>query len=302
MGAVSIPDPSHRQVLVSLGNRYAVFGLDSNSGQPLQFDPESDTEDLPRVADEELVAEERIVQSLRVSGMTRSTKEEGDPEADLELIDNEGKHVFIEVKVRERDPRQRDLEHSLELMSDAAGQGRELQIWYFNIERLKLFVMEIDNSQLRTNKFIPLDVWERSAEGIFNRARVVKRVDDWTCQIVTLYRTVCEWLTELPSLHDEQSRTVTISEELMQKFAVSDREVAVLDILESDEVVASFVPRGIWLIGTSARIDLITRDRTHILIIGDSAEDPEWRLVSNQNRWQTEPFDKDSFLALVNIS
>jgi hypothetical protein len=159
--------------------------------------------------------------------------------------------------------------------------------------------MHLDQSVLRIDELIPLDVWEKTSEGVFNRAHVVEEVEDWVRRVEALYNDVRAWLRERPTLRCEQSRTVTMSEELMQKFAVTDRDIPVLDILDSDQIVASFVPRGLWLIGSWGRIDVITYDRTHILLALRTDGKLEWRLVSPEVRRRTEPFDKNVLLSLV---
>jgi hypothetical protein len=219
--------------------------------------------------------------------------------ADVELVDDNGHRILIDIKVRERDPKQRDFQQGHQRLTDAASIGQTLEVWYLNIERLKLVVMHLDQSQLRIDELTPLDVWEKTAEGVFNRAKVVQEVEDWIRRVEALYDGVRIWLADRPGLRFEQSRTVTMSEEMMQQFAVTDREIPVLDILDTDQVIASFVPRGLWLIGSWGRIDVITRDRSHILVALRSEGILEWRIVSPESRRRTEPFDKNALLALV---
>ncbi len=52
----------------------------------------------------------------------------------------------------------------------------------------------------------------------------------------------------------------------MQRYAVVDREPRVLEVILDDQAIASFVPRGLWLIGAFGRIDMITPDRTIIVV------------------------------------
>jgi hypothetical protein len=297
MTTVSPLDPSQRQILVNLGNRYVVFGP-SPSLQPIRFSPETDSEVLPRVADESEVAEARIVQTLRVSGMKKSF-EIGDKEsnADVELLDDNGNKILIDIKVRERDPKQRDFQQGKQRLKDAASIGQTLEVWYLNIERLKLVVMHLDQSQpcqtqFLTAELIPLDVWEKTAEGVFNRAKVVEEVEEWVRRVGALYDDIRDWLGDRRALRCEQSRTVTMSEDLMQKYAVTDREIPVLDILDADQVIASFVARGLW-----GWIDVITRERTQILAPLRSEGKLEWDLASPE---RTVLFDKNALLALVN--
>jgi hypothetical protein len=72
MNNITPIDPAKRQVLVNLGNRFVVFGPDGGLPEPLRFDP-IDSIATPRVADESEVAETRIAETLRISGMTRGT-------------------------------------------------------------------------------------------------------------------------------------------------------------------------------------------------------------------------------------
>jgi hypothetical protein len=277
---MTIPDLSQRQILVNLGNRYVVFGPSPGLPQPILFDPETDSEVLPRVADESTVAEARIAQTLRVSGLKHAATMKETSRADIELQDDHGNRIFIDIKVKERDPKQQDFEQGIERLRAAASSGQALEVWYLNIERLKLVVMHLDQSRLGFEEFVPLDVWEKTPEGVFSRAHVIEEVEDWVRRVNRLYDDVRTWVTDRPSLRCEETRTVTMSEEMMQKFAVTDREIPVLDILDANQVIASFVPRGLWMIGSWGRIDVITRERTQILVILRNDGKFEWRLAS----------------------
>src|SRR5690242_19506683 len=105
------PDPSTRQVMVNLGNRTVLFGQSANLPDMIRFTPDDDREVFPSVADESEVAEERIVRTLRVSGF-ESTEEapSGAAGFDLEALDKDGHKILIDIKVRERDPKDRDLD------------------------------------------------------------------------------------------------------------------------------------------------------------------------------------------------
>jgi hypothetical protein len=293
-------DLAKRQVLVNLGNRFVVFGPDSGLPEPLRFDPQNSPV-LPRVAEESDVAETRIAETLQVSGMTRVTpsSDAAIGNADIELVDHAGKRILIEIKVRETDPKLRDVQSGTERLNREKSGGRDLEVWFFNIERLKLTVMRLEGSDLRVDNLVPLNVWERTSEGIFERQRVIDEVDDWLNRIEHLYSNVREWLDDIKDLRFEQARTVTISEEMMQEFAVTDRDLSVLDVLRDDQVVASFVPRGLWLIGAWGRIDVITRDRTWMVVAIKQLDQFEWRLASPESREQMRAFDKSTLLEIL---
>jgi len=299
MNGTSQLDPSRRQVLVNLGNRFVVFGSDAGLPEPLRFNP-NESPIFPRVSDESEVAEQRIVETLQVTGLTRlDPHPTTNGSTDVELVDASGKRTFVEIKVRERDPKQREFQHGREILESLKSKGENLEIWFFNIERLKLTVMRLDGHTLRIDELVPLDVWEKSTEGVFERQRVVDEVADWIVRIDRFYSTVREWLGENKHLRFDESRTITMSEEMMQEFAVADRELKVLDVLRGEEVEASFVPRGLWLVGAWGRIDIITKEKTSAVVAIKKDEKLEWHTASLDDRRKLQPFTKSALLQLI---
>jgi hypothetical protein len=296
MSTTSLVDPTNRQILVNLGNRFVTFAPETGLPQANRFDPEQ-SPDLPRVADESEVAEARIAETLQVSGMNRGAPHPED--ADIELVDEDGTRILVEVKVREREPKARELQLGTEEIRRAKARGKHLEIWYFNLERLNLTVMRIENSAPRFDQFVPLNVWEKTPSGIFERRRVVEEVEDWLHRVERLYAQIQEWVSDRGDLRLDATRSVTMSEEMMRNFAVTDRDVPVLDIVRGDHVVASFVPRGLWLIGAWGRIDVITKNMTSILIAIKKVDGFEWKLTSLDDRRRTIDFDKDALLELL---
>ena len=259
--------------------------------EPLRFDP-ADYPALPRVSDEEEDAESRIVETLQVSGMKRFAL---DPDiarfADVEFVDDAGNHTLVEIKIRERDPRKNDLDWAWNHLSTAETGGRSLEVWFLNTERLGLKTMRQEPGGARIDSFQPLAVWERTTEGIFDRQRVVDEADDWGLRVNALYEQVQEWARDRVDVHFEQIRKVLMAEEIMQRFAVPDRELAILDILQGEKVVASFVPRGLWVIGAWGRIDIITENRTRLLVALKANSGFEWRVASPEDRRRMMPFN-----------
>jgi len=294
-------EQAQRQVLVNLGNRYVVFGPSPGLPPKMQFNPENDSELLPRVEDEIEIAEERIVQTLRVQNMTRSKViENKDIYADIALTDNHGHRILVEIKVRDHDPRRRDLEPGYTKIQEAQGTGEALEVWHFNIERLNLIVQSFDGSLPFFFELPPTNVWEKTEEGVFLRTAVIDEVENWEGRIKSLYSDIQNWLRDRKELHFDQSRSVTMSEEIMQKFAVSDKDVPILDILADDQVIASFVPRGLWLIGSWGRIDVITPRQTQIIVATkDENQVYGWQIISQESRLRTQVLTKSTLLSLL---
>lgn len=220
---------------------------------------------------------------------------------DLVLSDKDGNRVLVEVKVRQGDPKGRDLSIAWERSKEAKQQGLMYENWFFNVDRLKLLRVYWDHEVPIIEESVPLDVWEKTPESIFRRANVVAEVEDWIFRLDVLYNDVESWLSTHRDFRFERNRTVTMSEEMMQNFAVTDRDVPILDVIEGDQVVASFVPRGLWMIGAWGRVDVITRSQTTILVATRDKEEEElrWELVSPEDRRKRVPFNKDSLIAIV---
>ena len=297
-------DLSKRQVLSVIGNRYVVFGPVPGIAQDVMFDPEIDASVLPRVADETDFSPERLIQSLRVFGMDCSqVMGKNNALADLIIADDMGRQIFVEVKIRAHKPKLRDLNSGYDKIRMGRAEGQEVEVWHFNTERLTLSIQAFDNDLPLHCELPPVDVWEKTEDGIFRREKVVSEVARWERSINEIYEDVASWCSEVNDLKTERSRTVIMSEELMQKFAVSDRELPILDVLKGGEVLASFVPRGLWLIGAWGRIDVITSTQTRMLVmLRDDNGCLEWRIVSPGNRRETQPLTKEMILSLLEVA
>ncbi|ESZ54541.1 hypothetical protein NL532_11780 [Mesorhizobium sp. C120A] len=294
------PELTQRQVLVNLGNRYVLFGPDATRPEALKFHPDKDSELLPRVSDESEVAGERIIETARASDVDTLQPANDATGYDLVAQDSRGHRTYIQVKVRERDPKARDFEELLKQITTVPEAESSAEVWYFNIERLKLAILTQDSKgYLKQTILKPLDVWEKTESGIFRREQVVERVEDWTQRIAALYADIERWLSDRANLKIEQARSVVMSEELMQKYAVPEREIAILDVLEKTEPVLSFVPRALYVFGARGRVDVITRNGTHLLVDQGVQGRPNWRLVSQESRRETIAFDETALESLV---
>lgn len=286
-----------RQVLASIGNRYVLFGSEAKLPVERAFGPEDIQNPLPRIPDEREASDERLIHSLRLSGV-EMTVPPVDLDADLIFTDSHGNQVLVQVKTRERDIRQSDFAlFQKQLQSIPPGFIQE--IWHFNLDRLQLQIFKFHQSSfVEVARLYPLDVWEFNTDGsTFKRAHVKERVIDWERRINALYANVAHWAKQA-GLRTERTRSVLMSEELMQKFAVPDHELPVLDIARENQTIASFVPIGLWVIGANGRIDVVTNAGTHILV-DRGIENTEWILVNRENRRQFLAFDEAAFAELV---
>jgi hypothetical protein len=145
----------------------------------------------------------------------------------------------------------------------------------------------------------PLNVWEFNADGTtFERSYVVDQITDWVNRINGVYSDVEEWSVGRGIFFD-RSRTVRMAEELMQKFSVPDRELPILDLSMDSSPLLSFVPFGLWIIGSYGRIDIISKHGTSVLVDASRPPKlPEWRILVSRTAREFVAWNKDSFVEL----
>lgn len=287
------------QILAMLGNRTVVFGESDDKG-PIAFSPEKSSLKLPRVASFRDMPAARLEESLRVDEC--KIVERRNPLVswgDLILEDHHGNRILVELKLSDGSPSHRELERFREELLNNVVEGMPAQIWQFSSDPLSLVISGVEQGKLCSRTLIPLNVWEATDGGFFDRARVVDRVNEWEARLGAFFSQIEEWVNERPSLRVEKTRNVTMSEEMMRDFAVEDRDLPILDVLEKSEAVASFVPRALWLIGADGRVDLITRSGTDILVYESGTSSAGWKLVDRSSRTQLRDFDKAVFFDLL---
>lgn len=280
---------AERQILVNLGNRYVVFGPPTGLPAKSVFRPD-DLQVLPRVAAEADEAESRIVQTIRVTGLDRVEPAPSEFGWDIEFRDKKGQRLFVDIKTRDGPIRASDFERAFQRALEAQKEHREFETWFFNVDRLSLTIVGNPHSN-RRDRWEVLEVWEKTKEGLFGRADVIASVQGWERALDSLYLFVRDTLQKDLSLEFDTSRTYNMSEELMRKFAVPDRELPILDVIRGGEVLASFVPRALWVIGSFGRVDLVTRAGTTLLVRLERGDRPNWQWVDPVDRRRTLPLD-----------
>ena len=86
----------------------------------------------------------------------------------------------------------------------------------------------------------------------------------------------------------------------MQKFNVSPVELPILELRKNKELLASFKPMGLWVIGANGRIDILTKAGSYILVdIAEKTEPSIWKVYTPSNRKQSVDFDSNFIAALI---
>jgi hypothetical protein len=299
-------NPATRQVLANVGNRYVVFGSRSLLPGSRVLGPDDVHQQFSeRVGDEYDFPPERLVQSILVDGAEVRPTLGLDRNWDIEIAYTDGSKSLVEIKIRERDFAPREFSRHVDWLREMRASGSELsEVWSFNIERLRLNIMTIDADDMpNVLELEPLDVWEFNRDGgTFDRSYVVKRVADWVNRINSVYTKAQEW-SEKFDISIDKSRTVLMSEEIMQKFAVPDLDLPILDLSKNDKPLLSFVPFGLWIFGSNGRIDVISKQGTALLVdTARSFDPPDWQFLPNRNKKSFLPWSRDAFLTLLEAS
>ena len=295
-------DPNDRKVLVALGNRHVLFGSAATLRGARRLGPTDVKTRFKRVGSEREGVEARIVESLVVDGFEVRVVEDQEF-GDVELVTPGGHTTLVDIKAGDRSFAGIDLGRAWAELGRAEDRR---EMWGFNLERLSLGIIWSERSFGPGFVELPaLDVWEFHQDGtIFDRAKVVAEVEQWGRRIDTLYNEVETWARE-DGFTVTRDRTVPMSEELMQTFAVPDRDMPILDLVEGETPVMSMVPSGLWLIGMNGLVDVITRRGTFRLAgLPPPSDHPVWTLVDFRKdtrvAWGREPFR--SVLGLVSAS
>ena len=295
--------PKDRQILAGIGNRYVVFGSAATRPGRKMLGPEDVEGRLPRVGDERDQLALRLASSLVVEGArVRATADEAF--GDIVLEEPNGERTLVEIRAGDRDFTGLDLRRAWShLAEDAEIAGLRREIWGFNVERLKLGIVWSEGPlSPRFERLDPLDVWEFNADAsVLDRRQVSHRVDDGVARIDALYADVESWAGS-GGLKVERIRSVPVSGELMQRFAIPDRDLSILDVVRGGDPILSLVPVGLRGSGTSGRIDAITARGTWRLVDQACAPDaPRWVLVDPKDRDAAQAWGLASFRELLGL-
>jgi len=293
--------PHDRQILVSFGNRYVVFGSGASLPDQRQLGPQDVKQKLPRVRDERDGVEARIVDSLVVDGLVVRRVEDG-KFGDVVIVDGDGRSALVEIKAGDRAFAGMDLAQAWEELAPAADVGERREIWAFNLERLSLGIVWSEGRlSPRFEQLSALNVWEFNQDGtVFDRHTLLQELDDWSRRVEAVYADVEAWVRE-DGLTATRDRTVPMSEELMQRFAVPDRDMPILDVTAGPKPIVSMVPAGLWFIGFAGLIDVITQTGTFKLGARPRVPGPSTWVLSRPGSRDQREWSKEEFKSLLGL-
>ena len=297
----SLQHPHDRQIIACLGNRHVLFGSRASLPNRRELGPEDVKVRHPRVTPDHDEAELRIIETLVVEGFEVQASQEG-RFGDVAIVDADGQCALVEIKAGDRDFAGVDLGRAWMELAPAAEAGERREIWAFNAERLNLGIVWSEGRLSPSFVQLPaLNVWEFGDDGsVFDRRQVVQEVDDWVSLVEAVYADVELW-AKAEGLTARRDRIIPMSEELMQNFAVPDRDMPILDLDADGKPVVSMVPVGLWFIGFKGMIDIITRNGTFRLgAVPQAAEPPKWIVIDGKTRTRTD-WSREVFRSVIGL-
>ena len=126
---------------------------------------------------------------------------------------------------------------------------------------------------------------------------IERRIEDWQRRLRGLYADLRIWLP--PGWSADERHDVAMHEPLMRLFAVPERRLPSLNLTRDGSSVR-LEPRGLWIVGTNGRVDMVSSQRHDLLI--DRAElydRPRWTLSAFDDQLQSIPLTRERFVDVL---
>jgi hypothetical protein len=133
-----------------------------------------------------------------------------------------------------------------------------------------------------------------------NKEHIENRVSDWRNRIINIFSLVKDYCLNYPQIELVENKTTRMHEELMQKYNVSPVDLPVLELMKNKELLVSFKPMGLWVIGANGRIDILTKVGAYILVdVAEKEEPPNWKVYAPNKRKDGVDFDNKFIAELI---
>ena len=131
--------------------------------------------------------------------------------------------------------------------------------------------------------------------------RFNSRVDDWLDRINHLYEEMEIWIQDYKDFEYRKNREFSMHEELMRIHGISAKIIDIFDVYKKEDLILSFVPFGLWVLGSNGRIDLVSNNKSWFLIDKSLPlkPPPEWTLVSRSSKNLELEFNQENLHNLL---
>ena len=133
-----------------------------------------------------------------------------------------------------------------------------------------------------------------------DKSYIEKRVNEWIMKVEQIYAFVRKALQNEPEIECKIDNSTMMYEGVMKKYEVPPKNIPIFDLYIGKQLVATFKPIGLWVIGAKGRIDILTKKGAYLLV--DMSEDettPQWKVFAPTNRKNSELFNEEFIRKLV---
>lgn len=129
---------------------------------------------------------------------------------------------------------------------------------------------------------------------------IINRVSNWKERLKALFSNINSWSNEFTEdIKIKQLNIPQAREELMYKFNIEPQNIPSL-VLSSNNNRVSFIPLGLWVIGSNGRVNISTKKNQYILLdLGESNKQVKWTIVNPLKRKETVLFDSQVLKKLI---
>jgi hypothetical protein len=133
-----------------------------------------------------------------------------------------------------------------------------------------------------------------------NREYILWRISDWKNRLENLFNDIKLWTNIFEKIEIKESMIPQAREEFLQMFNIDPDSIPVMAILFSKNRV-SFVPMGLWVIGSNGRVNINTNKNQYILfdLGGKNGEPSQWTIVNPSKRKERIIFDKPILTKII---
>jgi hypothetical protein len=127
-----------------------------------------------------------------------------------------------------------------------------------------------------------------------DRDYIILRISDWQGRLNNLFSDINTWSKDVgKNIEIKQYDIPQAREDLMLKFDIEPATVHSL-VLSDDKSRTSFIPLGLWVVGSNGRVNISTKTNQYILVdLGDNESSPKWTIVNPAKRKEQVSFNKE---------
>ena len=133
-----------------------------------------------------------------------------------------------------------------------------------------------------------------------DREHILWLISDWKKRLNLLFSDVENWAKDFEEAKTQKTDIPQAREELMHKFDIDPDTVPAMTIFFGKHRT-SFVPMGLWVIGSNGRVNITTNKNQYILIDlgGDDDKQSQWMIVNPSKRKQRISLDQNTLAKII---